>query len=439
MSATSAVGVLSAASAIGIGCAARAPATSARRAVAPSALDAYAERYVKLVLAVGRHDANYVDAYYGPPAWAEAAKAGPVPLDEIAARAAALLAELEAVAAPPDELGALRRRFLLLQTSSLAARVRLLRGETMSFDGESEALYAAHAPPVAEAEFERRQAELERLLPGPGPLADRVEAFRRGFVVPPEKLEVVLRTALDEARRRTRARVALPAGEAVALEFVKDKPWSAYNWYRGGAQSLIQVNVGLPVFMASALHIAAHEGYPGHHVYNALLEQRLVRERGWVDFSVYPLYSPQSLIAEGSATYGVEVAFPDAPAYLRDALFPLAGLDPGRADLYMRVEALADGLTYAETEAARRYLDGRLSRAQARDWLARYRLTSPERADRLLSNVDLTRTYVINYNLGRDLVASFIERRGGTTDAPDRRWALFEGLLSSPRLPPDLR
>ncbi len=41
-------------------------------------MNALAERYVKLVLALGQHDADYVDAYYGPPEWqkdAEASKA----------------------------------------------------------------------------------------------------------------------------------------------------------------------------------------------------------------------------------------------------------------------------------------------------------------------------------------------------------------------------
>jgi hypothetical protein len=37
----------------------------------PPNMDALAERYVKLVLAVGLHDADYVDAYYGPPEWRE--------------------------------------------------------------------------------------------------------------------------------------------------------------------------------------------------------------------------------------------------------------------------------------------------------------------------------------------------------------------------------
>jgi hypothetical protein len=34
---------------------------------------AAAEQYVKLVLAVGHHDPDYVDAFYGPKEWRDAA------------------------------------------------------------------------------------------------------------------------------------------------------------------------------------------------------------------------------------------------------------------------------------------------------------------------------------------------------------------------------
>ena len=44
-------------------------------------------------------------------------------------------------------------------------------------------------------------------------------------------------------------------------------------------------------------------------VFNMLLEKNLVRDRGWHEFSVYPLFSPQSLIAEGTANYGIDIAF----------------------------------------------------------------------------------------------------------------------------------
>ena len=36
-----------------------------------------AERYVRLVLAVGQHDPDFVDAYYGPPEWKPRAAKAP--------------------------------------------------------------------------------------------------------------------------------------------------------------------------------------------------------------------------------------------------------------------------------------------------------------------------------------------------------------------------
>ena len=69
------------------------------------------------------------------------------------------------------------------------------------------------------------------------------------------------------------------------------------------------MNTDLPIFIDRAIDLACHEGYPGHHVYNALLEKNLMRDRGGSEFSVYALFSPQSLIAEGTANYGIEVAF----------------------------------------------------------------------------------------------------------------------------------
>ena len=67
-----------------------------------------------------------------------------------------------------------------------------------------------------------------------------------------------------------------------------------------------------------------------------LLEKNLVRDRGWKEFTVYPLFSPQSLIAEGSANYGVDVAFPrdERVAFEKRELFPLAGINPAGAERY---------------------------------------------------------------------------------------------------------
>jgi hypothetical protein len=172
-------------------------------------------------------------------------------------------------------------------------------------------------------------------------------------------------------------------------------------------------------------------------VYNALVERDLVIARGWVEFSVYPLFSPQSLIAEGTANFGIDVALPgDARVeFEREVLYPIAGLDPARAGEYAAVQAVVQRLSYAGNEAARRYLDGRIGRKDAVSWLEHHALMPRPRAEQRVRFFEQYRSYVINYNLGQDMVRAYVERHGGTPDAPERRWAIFAQLLSTP-LPP---
>ncbi len=233
----------------------------------------------------------------------------------------------------------------------------------------------------------------------------------------------------------------LPPAEHFTVEYVTNKSWSGYNWYQGNFRSLIQVNTDLPIYIDRAIDLACHEGYPGHHVYNALLEQHLVKERGWIEFTVYPLFSPQSLIAEGTANFGIEVAFPGAERvrFEQSDLFPLASLDGSRAQEYYDVQGLVDRLSYAGNEAARKYLNGEISSDAAAQWLEQYALMSHDRAVQRVRFFDQYRSYVINYNLGKDMVKRYIESRGGTADAPAKRWEEFERLLSSPRLPSGLK
>jgi hypothetical protein len=62
-----------------------------------AALDPLAERYVRLALALGEYDADYVDAYFGPAEWREQAHANPQDLPEIASRAEELAASVRAI------------------------------------------------------------------------------------------------------------------------------------------------------------------------------------------------------------------------------------------------------------------------------------------------------------------------------------------------------
>ncbi len=166
-----------------------------------------------------------------------------------------------------------------------------------------------------------------------------------------------------------------------------------------------------------------------------------MRERGWVEFSVYPLFSPQSLIAEGTANFGIEVAFPGAArtAFEREKLYPLAGLDPATAETYSAVQRQIAKLSYAGNEAARKYLNGEIDRDAAAAWLQKWAMSPRDRAEQRTRFFDEYRSYVINYNLGQDLVRAYVEKHGGTADRPQDRWRVFGELLSSPRLPSALK
>ena len=401
-----------------------------------------AESYVKLVLAVGLHDDDYVDAYFGPEEWRAAARKEAKSLQEIKAEASLLVTKLANIStSSAEEIVHLRREFLLKQMQSLIARVDLLSGVKMPFDEESKALYDAVAPSFGEDHFEKIIEQLDALLPGEGPLSERYESLRHNFVVPQEKIDSVLRAAIEECRKRTKQHIELEPNESFEVEYVTGKPWGGYNWYKGNSHSLIQINVELPVYIDQVLPLVSHEGYPGHHVYNALLESELLRKRNWIEFSVYPLFSPESLIAEGSADFGMEVLFSDQErvVFESEVLLPLAGIDPKDAPPDFRLRKLMRQLKYVRVEVARRYLDGLLTREQATHWIQRYALEPQERAERSLRFIEQYRSYTINYAYGEDLVRHHIESRGGTADQPEKRWQEFTHLLASPRLPSGLQ
>ena len=242
----------------------------------------------------------------------------------------------------------------------------MLNGVLLPFDEETKALYDASAPTHNDDFFQSAINELDKILPGEGDVAKRLNDFKMKFVIPTDKLKDVFDAAIKECRTRTLNHIKLPEQESFKIEYVKDKPWGAYNWYKGNFYSVIEVNTDLPIYIDRAVDLAAHEGYPGHHVYNVLLESNLAKKRNWVEFKVYPLFSPQSLIAEGTANYGIDVAFPgdERTKFEKEVLFPLAGLNPNEADLYYKVLELQKNFSYSGNEAARNFLDGKWTREQ---------------------------------------------------------------------------
>ncbi len=404
------------------------------------AIDAVAVDYVRLGLAVGQYDASFVDAYYGPDSLQPVGKPGAVfPKDSLLAAVSALSARLKAIETNAADTVAARAGWIDMQLTAFAGRIKLFGGDSTSFDEESKVLYGVTAPVYDSNHFAQLVQQLDGLLPGKGTVGERFQQLSKRFVIPKEKLDTVLKTAIAECRKRTLAHYALPAEESFTLEFVTDKPWSGYNWYKGNYRSVIQINTDLPILIDRAIDVGSHESYPGHHVYNMLLEQHLYREKGWVEISLYPLYSPQSLIAEGSANYGIALAFPgdDKITFSKSVLLPLAGVDTTGITAYYRALAVKEALNYARNEAARGLLNGTMTEPQAIAWLKAYCLVSEEGAEKYVSFIRANRSYVINYNYGKDLVKGYISAHGGDAST-EKQWELFGQLLSSEVAPKDL-
>ena len=406
---------------------------------APSSLDGIAADYVHLTLEAGQREEGYVDAYYGPAAWAAEAKAKPrdvATLRKDARTLAVKLAAIKPARLSPDDRT--RRAFLAAQLKAAETRLAMIAGVKFSFADEAQGLFGERPALKPLSAYDPVIAEIEKLVPGDGPLWHRVDAYQNRYVVPAGKLEPVMRAAIAECRARTAAHIALPRQERFELELVTGKSWSGYNWYKGNAHSLIQVNTDLPVRIDRAVDLGCHEGYPGHHALNMLLERNLARTKGWVEFTVYPLFSPQSFIAEGSANAGIDLAFPgpQRAAFEAATLYPMAGLDPATAGPYNRLLDLLHKLAGARMTIAADYLDGKIGRDAALDQIQTYQLVSRKRAEQSLSFTDDYRSYVINYGLGQDMVTADLKRAGDSSAA---RWKRMAAIISRATLPGDLR
>jgi hypothetical protein len=398
-----------------------------------------AHKYVILTLRAGAHEGEWVDAYYGPEEWQAMAKAKQSSKEVLLKDIATLIGRLDKDVLAEEYRKDIVQRARALRGVLVAAdtRMRMLSGEKFNFDAEAKGQFATIPQLKPLSHYDAILARLEKEIPGNGPLAARVDAFNERYVIPKDRLQPVFDAAIAECRKRTAAFMQLPKDENFVMEFVTGKPWSGYNYYQGRFKSLIQINTDLPIRISRAVDLGCHEGYPGHHVLNLMIESKLARGKGWSEFSVNPLYSPLSVISEGSANYGIDLAFSPAErlAFERDVLYPLAGLDPKSAEAFWKLQQATEALSGARLTIAKLYLDGEIDRAKALELTQKYQLLSPARAEQQVKFTDHYRSYVINYGWGKELVKGFIER--GNPDE-ETRWQRMEKLLSEPVLPADL-
>lgn len=375
-----------------------------------------ARHYIELAHGIEQHFPGYIDAYFGPEDWKPEAM---LPLAELARQAEELARAVEGLGPGP------RRAWLKAQVAAMQTTLALLQGEALPYREEVRRLYGVEAEAVPESRFEEAIAGLEDVLPGQGPVPERLEAFRQRFAVPRERVGEVLGILLERLGERVRGRYGLPREESFTVELVREQPWGAYNWYLGGYRSRIDLNTDLPTHLYSLPDTMAHEGYPGHHTEHVLKELRLYREQGHAEASILLINSPECVISEGIAVKARAMVLPEAEeAQWLLELAGYLGLGVGRAEVEAMQAAVRQQRTlkHVSGNAALLLHEEKRPEAEVLGYLRRYALATPERARKSLEFITnpTWRSYIFTYTAGGDLLDELFRVRGQIPSGTDR-------------------
>ncbi|HWZ18511.1 MAG TPA: hypothetical protein VNW73_06920 [Ktedonobacteraceae bacterium] len=355
-------------------------------------------------------ESRFVDYYYGPPEWKAEAEAEK-PADELVRDAMSLEDTLV-----EQGFEAHRAIYLEKQVEALETVCRKLNGETFSLEEEVQRCFDIHPERIPESQFEQGLALLDEALPGDGSLPDRLQGWRNRYQLVQEKSGLLLnfmQRAAAESLRRTQAFVNLPADEGIEVQMVSDKVYMGENWYLGNYRSRVELNTDLPTDLNGLLDFMCHEGYPGHHTEFVLKEQRLFRERGYLEQSIFPIISPQSVISEGIATSACELIFSpeEAEQWLAEHIYPEAGIEPDTVDIAKLRKAL-ELLEYPVGGNAAFLLHEGRSDDEVMKYLIKYSMLPDEEVLKYLEflKVPFQQAYIFTYFYGRQLIKPWLQR-----------------------------
>lgn len=399
------------------------------------------EDYISLGLELNKHIDGLVDAYYGPRWLAEqsgnSAKVEPKRLVETARELISAMDSGQALDMTDRAHDTARAAWLRAQTVGLHTTAQKLAGVHIDYVTEVELCYGVRPRRVPREEIDEALGVLDRLIPGAGALRERLSAYRDSFVVPAEKLEPILMDLKELFRAGTIELFGLPEGESLEFDIVTSKPWSGFNYYLGNLKSRVAVNVDLPILSTSLPHLVAHEAYPGHHSEHVRKEVNIYNRRRQMEESIFLVGTPQCLIAEGLADFGLEILFGGDEFTAVSQLMIKRGVNYPDQDL-QEARSAFETLSNVRANAAWDLHQDGVPPELVVESLERDALLSRPRADKSVEFLtDPTwRAYITCYVEGYQLVRSFV---GSADRAPESaRVARFTRLITEQVLPKDL-
>jgi hypothetical protein len=387
------------------------------------ALDPFGRDYARLAFGIEKHVPGFIDAWLGSEedrAALEPAEAPPP--ESLVSEAADLLASVPAMDASP-----LRKGYLTKQIEAMSTNARRLAGDELPYREEVRLLFDIEAQSTPETIFDEAIADLDALLPGEGPVQERMAAWRARYVIAPDIARRAVDVILPELRARTLRIVDLPAEEGIEIQMVQDQPWSGYNWYLGDGRSRVDLNTDLPIHAFRLTELLAHEGYPGHHTEH-LLKERLYTQEGLGEHALQLINTPECLISEGIATVAESMVFtPEELAdFRRDHVYAAAGIT-GDAERERGIAAARRALASVPSNAALMLHEGGQDAEAVVRYLQRFGLSTEAEARQRLRFIanPLWRAYIFTYDVGFDLVTRWL----GNADDSERR-RRFRRLLT---------
>lgn len=397
-------------------------------------LDESAERLVKLTLMAGTYDEDLVDSYIGDITIDSSEEFDIVYLKEEFKK---LYKKIENLKSDGNSFQ-IRKNYQLGIIKAIQTRLKILDNEPVTFLEECRDIYQYEPEIYPYSHFDSILVELADYLGYQADLSTIYADYRSKFKISNSKIDEAFQKSIKKSASVTKKYIQMPDSESVHIEYVDGAPWSAYNWYKGNYKSLIQLNKQADVHIERVLDLAAHESYPGHHVYYSLREKMYYRDLGYPEFSIYTLFSPVSFLAEGTAVYGNELVFPENEKieFIRNEITYKANYSDVDLKNYFKILKLISKLDESQVTIAKQFIDKEISENEALTLLAKYGLESQSSAKRRLEFIKRYRSYIINYTSGKKLVEQYINKKAG--DNHDKKWKVYKEILENPYLPPDL-
>ncbi|WP_214403252.1 DUF885 domain-containing protein [Pseudonocardia lacus] len=387
-----------------------------------------ARQFVRLALRLDRLAPGLVGAYLGDPGLRRAVDDEPVTAPaELAARARALAVDVRAAGLPPH-----RREVLLAQLAAAECTARRLAGEAVPFRREVELCLGVAVGPGDEDGYRAAHRDLDALLPGRGPLADRLATYRRADELAPDRLLPGARALAAALRARVATGYGLAPDESVAFEVVPDAPWAALHQHRGPHRSAVLLNAAARARAGQLAPLVAHETYPGHHTELCRTQDGPLAS-GEAEHAVALVLSPCSTVSEGLADTALDAAVGPGWGTWAEGVLREVGVVRTDGELAERVDRAMQGLLRVRQDAALLLHDRRAGVDAARRHLRRWLLVDDRRADRMLAFLThpVWRAYTTAYVEGFRLVG---DHMGGAAPVARARHAALVGRPTIPAL-----